>query len=112
MVTSEELGKRIREAREGLGMSQQQLGQLLNPPRSHAAVSDMERGVTRVGATDIAQLARIFNRGTSFFYGEEASTPQPSGLQGRGNLSDDVTQRFRQHVDEQLKQKREEGEGE
>lgn len=85
MATRREIGKRIRVAREEAGLSQEKLGKSLDPPRSHAAVSDMERGVTRVGAVALAQLAAILNKRTGFFFGEEPSPPrEPSAFQARG----------------------------
>lgn len=106
MVTSEELGKKIREAREEAGLSQQELGSMLNPPRSHAAVSDMERGVTRVGATDIAQIARLLNRETSYFYGEQAR-PSPNALYARGDADRDDIADFKRRVEAILRERKE-----
>jgi len=106
--TSEDLGKKIREAREEAGLSQQELGAKLNPPRSHAAVSDMERGVTRVGATDVAQIARIIGRPTSYFYGEEEPHRSTSGLHARGDPQPADIDSFRKRVDDLLKRQREE----
>ncbi len=109
MVTSSELGQHIRLAREEAGLSQEQLGKLLQPPRSHAAISDMERGITRVGATDIAQLARILAKPTVFFYGEENMPTHPASARfGRGNVQRDVADEFSRRVDEELKRRRKE----
>ena len=106
MVTSEELGKKIREAREAAGLSQQQLGSMLNPKRSHAAVSDMERGVTRVGATDIAQIGRLLNRETSYFYGEQARA-SPNALYARGDADRGDIADFRRRVEEMFREAKE-----
>lgn len=67
MATSAELGRKVREAREEAGLSQKALGEMLQPPRSHAAISDIERGETRVGATDISQIARILGKAITYF---------------------------------------------
>ena len=107
MTTSEELGKRIRSAREEAGLSQQELGRRLNPPRSHAAISDMERGVTRVGATDIAQIATIVGKLTSDFLAEQNEHRAASGLHARGLADDQAVDSFKKRIDELLKKRRE-----
>jgi transcriptional regulator with XRE-family HTH domain len=51
------LGKRIRELREKCGKSQQELGKALG--RSHAAVSDIERGKTKLTVADLSIIANF-----------------------------------------------------
>lgn len=82
MVTHADVGRRIKAAREERGLSQGALGRLLAPPRSHAAVSDIERGKTRLDVEDIAQLATILGRDLSFFYGDQST---PSIVYRRGD---------------------------
>ena len=107
MTTSSEFGQRIRLAREEAKLSQEALGKLLDPPRSHAAISDMERGVTRVGATDIAQLARILAKTTAFFYADETAPARPpSATFARGNVQSDLEKEFRREVDRELERRR------
>jgi transcriptional regulator with XRE-family HTH domain len=72
MATTEEIGKRVREAREEMGMTQGDLGRRWGG-RSHAAVSDIERGTTRLTASGLAELAQILNKPVTFFYGEKTS---------------------------------------
>ena len=109
MTTSSELGQRIRLAREQAKLSQEELGKLLDPPRSHAAISDMERGVSRVGATDIAQLSRILGKRAAFFYGDEATPARPpSALFARGDVHRDLEREFRREVDKELERRRKE----
>lgn len=85
MSSPQDIGKRIRRAREEASLSQEEVARRLDPPRSHASVSDMERGVTRVGAIEIAQLARMLGKPTLYFYGEEGTAaPAPSAFYARG----------------------------
>lgn len=108
-TTSAELGKRIRAAREDKKLSQEELGARLNPPRSHAAISDMERGVTRVGHTDIVQLAVILDNPVAYFFGEDAMPSRPArGVFGRGSPEQDLIRRFTRDVDRELERLKEE----
>ena len=59
------LGRRIREARENRGWTQQQLGQRFGT--SHAAISDIERGVTKVDLADLQRLAHLLGKDVAFF---------------------------------------------
>jgi transcriptional regulator with XRE-family HTH domain len=59
------IGRRIREARENLGWTQHQLGEQYGC--SHAAISDIERGVTNLGITDLGRLAEILGKDVDFF---------------------------------------------
>ena len=62
MTTNEEVGRRIRRAREEMGLSQAELGRLLTPPRSHAAVSDIERGKTKLDVEGLSMIAQLLNK--------------------------------------------------
>jgi transcriptional regulator with XRE-family HTH domain len=52
-----DLGRHIRAAREDRGMSQRELARRLHPPVSHAAVSDLEHGITELGVERLRQIA-------------------------------------------------------
>lgn len=72
MASKEQIGRRIRQAREEAGMTQAQLGKAWGG-RSHAAVSDIERGATGVSASGLAELAEILGKTVGSFYGEKVS---------------------------------------
>jgi transcriptional regulator with XRE-family HTH domain len=59
------VGRRIRQAREDLGLTQQQLGEQYGC--SHAAISDIERGVTKLGVSDLGRLAAVLGKEMSYF---------------------------------------------
>lgn len=59
MLTTVEVGRRIKVARQDRGLSQAQLGQLLSRKRTHAAISDIERGKTNLGVEELAEFASI-----------------------------------------------------
>ena len=81
MPTNDEVGRRVRRAREERRLSQTELGQLLSPKRSYAAVSDIERGRTKLDVEDLSMLAAILGKSLPYFYGEE---PTPGVVYRRG----------------------------
>jgi transcriptional regulator with XRE-family HTH domain len=64
------LGERLREAREYLGFSQDQVATFLGVPRS--ALSLMETGQRKVDALELKKLAGLYKRPVGYFTGEEA----------------------------------------
>src|SRR6266576_192621 len=68
------LGKRMKEAREYLELSQDEVAKVLKVPRS--AISLMEAGQRKVDAIELQKLAEIYQRPVGFFIGETAS-PAP-----------------------------------
>ena len=67
MMQKAMIGKKIRDARTEKNISQSELGQSLNPERSHAAISDIERGISDISVTDLSQIATILDKPLSFF---------------------------------------------
>jgi transcriptional regulator with XRE-family HTH domain len=64
------LGERLREAREYLGFSQDQVATFLGVSRS--ALSLMESGQRKVDALELKKLAGLYKRAVGFFTGETA----------------------------------------
>ena len=62
----------IKFAREQNGLTQKQLGRLLNV--SDVTVSAIERGVQRVDTVQLEKLAKIFGKTVRWFYGDDAGT--------------------------------------
>lgn len=65
---NEELGARLRAAREYLGLSQELVAQHLVIPRP--AVSAMEHGQRKVSSLELKKLARLYGRPVAYFLGE------------------------------------------
>ena len=63
------LGRRLREAREYLGLSQEFVAERLNVPR--ASISAMETGKRKVSSLELKQLARLYKQSIHFFLGED-----------------------------------------
>ena len=69
MINDKIIGQRIRELREKKGISQQELGKVLD--RTHAAVSDIERGKTKLAVTDLSVIANYFGVSANVIIQEE-----------------------------------------
>lgn len=64
-----DIGARLKEAREYLGLSQQEVAHALGLPRT--AVSLMESGQRGVDSLELKALAKLYQRPMAFFTGEE-----------------------------------------
>jgi transcriptional regulator with XRE-family HTH domain len=62
------LGKRLKEAREYVGITQEEAAAHLKVRRS--AISEMEAGKRGVGALEMKSLAALYERPTAWFTGE------------------------------------------
>lgn len=111
MATREEIGQRIREAREELGLSQTELGQLLSRQRTHAAISELERGKVRLDAEELVEIAAILRKNLAYFYAAPAA---PSIVYRRGDQrlpdgqqrsTNKAIEAFKQYAREQAKLK-------
>lgn len=67
------LGDRLKEAREYLGFSQDEVAKFLGVSRS--ALSNMETGQRRVEVLEMKRLAELYKRPVSYFTGEETEEP-------------------------------------
>jgi transcriptional regulator with XRE-family HTH domain len=65
----EDIGARLKEAREYLGLSQQEVATALNLPRT--AVSMMESGQRGVESLELKALAKLYQRPVAYFTGED-----------------------------------------
>lgn len=67
MASSLEIGRKIRQARDEMNLSQSDLGKKMENQRSHAAISDIERGKTKLGISELKEIAIILNKPLDFF---------------------------------------------
>jgi transcriptional regulator with XRE-family HTH domain len=70
-----QVGNRVRIRRMLIGMSQERLGDLLG--LTFQQVQKYEKGVNRIGAGRLFEVARILNVPVNFFYEGLATTDQP-----------------------------------
>lgn len=64
------LGERLKEAREYVGLKQDDVAKKLGIPRS--ALSNIEAGSRKVDAIELAQLAKLYQRPVAWFTGEDS----------------------------------------
>lgn len=72
------LGGRLREAREYVGMKQEEVARHLGIPRT--AVSEIESGKRGVAAIELKKLARLYQRPVAWFTGDEVETAVPADV--------------------------------
>lgn len=65
------LGERLKEAREYVGLTQDDVAKKLGIPRS--ALSNIEAGIRKVDAIELAQLAKLYQRSVAWFTGERSN---------------------------------------
>jgi transcriptional regulator with XRE-family HTH domain len=68
------LGERLREAREYLQLSQDEVARAVGLPR--AAISLIESGQRKVEALELKKFAQIYQRPVSYFTGSDQKKPQ------------------------------------
>jgi transcriptional regulator with XRE-family HTH domain len=64
------LAEKLRQAREYVGLKQEDVAKRLNIPRS--ALSNVEAGMRKVDALELSELAKLYQRPIAWFTGEEA----------------------------------------
>ena len=69
------LAARLREAREYVGLSQEEVAQILKVPRS--AISLIEKGERKVDAIELKQLAQAYQRSVDYFTGAHREPELP-----------------------------------
>ena len=67
-VDRRQLGARLREAREYLGLSQDEVANYLGIPRT--ALSHIESGQRRMDALELKKVAPLYKRPVAYFTGE------------------------------------------
>lgn len=71
-----QLGDRLRDARNYLGLTQEEVAAYLSIPRT--ALTDIEGGRRRVEALELARLAKLYRQPLSYFTGgDESATALP-----------------------------------
>ncbi|MDE0268160.1 MAG: helix-turn-helix transcriptional regulator [Acidimicrobiaceae bacterium] len=77
-IEQQELGARLREAREYIGLLQEDVAQALGIPR--ASVSTLESGKRRVSSLELRRFARLYRRPVGWLLGEELETEFSTSL--------------------------------
>jgi transcriptional regulator with XRE-family HTH domain len=96
-IDRQELGVRLKEAREYLELSQDEVASALNVPRS--AVSLIEAGQRKVDALELQKLAEIYQRPIGYFTGEGTETEAlPETIQHLARAAAKLTERDREEL--------------
>lgn len=96
-VDRQALGVRLKEAREYLELSQDEVASALNVPRS--AISLMETGQRKVDALELQKLAEIYQRPIGHFTGEDAEPEAlPEAVQHLARAAAKLTERDREEL--------------
>lgn len=92
------LGTRLKEAREYLELSQDEVARILEIPRT--AISLMEAGQRKVEAIELKKLAEIYQRPIGYFAGEpDAATPPiPDSVQHLARTAAKLSDRDREEL--------------
>lgn len=91
------LATRLREAREYLELSQDEVAKALDVPRS--AISMIETGQRKVDALELKKLAEIYQQPIGFFTGEDMSAPAvPEKIQHLARAAKELSERDREEL--------------
>jgi transcriptional regulator with XRE-family HTH domain len=95
----ERLAQRLRETREYLGFSQEEVAQHLGISRS--AMSNMENGQRKVEAVELKRLAEMYKRPLSYFTGEPEAPGQslPADVEHLARKATKLTPKDRQELE-------------
>jgi len=98
MQDKQGLGRSLREAREYLGLSQDDVADAIGLSRS--AISLIESGQRKVDAHELARLARIYQRPVAHFVGEGvgAAPELPRQIQSLARQTAKLSARDQQEV--------------
>lgn len=65
---TEQIAEKLKMVREGLGLTQQQVAELLNRPQSY--VSRCEKGIKQLDIQDLKEFSSIYKKPLSYFLDE------------------------------------------
>lgn len=91
-----QLGARLKEVREYLELSQDEVARVLDIPRS--AVSLMEAGQRGVDALELKKLSQLYQRPVGYFTGEIEPEPVPETVQHLARTATKLTDKDREEL--------------
>ena len=81
------VGKRVRERRVQMGMSQKSLAEAVGV--SFQQIQKNERGTNRIGASRMFELSKVLDVPVSFFFDELPPQPPIKAIAARRNLEEE-----------------------
>lgn len=93
-IERQQLGAKLKDAREYLELSQDEVAKALDLPRT--AISMIENGQRKVEAIELKKFAEIYQRSISHFTGEERGTsPLPKAIEHLARAAAKLTDKDR-----------------
>jgi transcriptional regulator with XRE-family HTH domain len=80
-----EIGARLREARETLGITQEDAASALGIPRT--SITALEKGARAVAATELSRMATLYRRPVAWLLGDEDLAPAATSALFRATAS-------------------------
>lgn len=74
----EKIGKKLREIRIMRGLSQSKLGEMLQAKVTLQQIQKYEKGLNRVSASRLFEIARLLHVSVYYFFEEEEDLPETS----------------------------------
>ena len=91
------LGEKLKEAREYLALSQDEVAKSLGLPRT--AISMIETGQRRVDALELKRLAEIYTRPVAYFTGDEPeSAPMSKDVEHLARAASGLSEQDREEL--------------
>lgn len=90
------LGERLREAREYLGLKQEEVAAYLKLPRT--ALTGIESGQRRVEAIELTRLARLYRQSVGYLTGVEGPPDLPPDVAHLARQAADLSQGDREEL--------------
>lgn len=87
------LGRLLKEAREYLSLSQDEVSQAINVPRS--AISLIESGQRKIDVMELRKLAEIYQRPVEYFTGETEGRETPADVQHLARKASELSEQDR-----------------
>lgn len=80
-IEKNNMAKKIKETRQYIGLTQQQVADSLSIPRS--AISDIETGKRKLTAEELKKIANLFRHPVNHFLGEETEIAEDVAVLAR-----------------------------
>jgi len=88
------LGKRLRNAREYLGLSQEDAAKVMGLTRT--AITKVENGTRRVDTIELSNFADLYQQPVAALSGKSESEPLPSNVQALARTASELSNKDRE----------------
>ena len=84
-----EIGTRLRDARKYLGLSQEDVANVMGLPRT--AINKIENGKRKVDTVELANFARLYQQPVSVLAGEAEALPVPESVKALARTASELS---------------------